>query len=83
MTGPDNYSTRERYSPTVDQFKELLKRANTRRKAILAGCRVEEALSRKKSDLELDYKLLTGQTITARVRIERGLPRRSISIKPS
>ncbi len=74
---PENYYPKERYCPTIDQFRDLLIQGNIRQKAFLSmaaclGSRVEEILSRKRSDIEFDYKLPTGHVIPGRVRLEAG-----------
>ena len=71
------YTVTEKLCPTVDQFRDRLLKGDTREKALVSvlgvwGGRIMEGLTRKWSDIEFDYKLPTGGTIPARVRVAAG-----------
>ena len=71
------YTVTEKLCPTVDQFRDLLLKGDTREKTLVSvlgvwGGRIMEGLTRKWSDIEFDYKLPTGGTIPARVRVAAG-----------
>ena len=71
------YTVTEKLCPTVDQFRDLLLKGDTREKALVSvlgvwGGRIMEGLTRKWSDIEFDYKLPGGGTIPARVRVAAG-----------
>ena len=69
------YTVTEKLCPTVEQFRELLLKGDTREKALVSflgvwGGRIMEVLTRKWSDIEFDYKPPGGGTIPARVRVK-------------
>ena len=71
------YTITEKLCPTVDQFRDLLLKGDTREKALVSvlgvwGGRIMEGLTRKWSDIEFEYKLPSGGTIPARVRVAAG-----------
>jgi len=71
----ENSTTTEKYTPTIEEVKEILVRANTRGKALVSmladtGMRINEALSRKRSDIEFEYHPFPEVVVPARIRIE-------------
>jgi len=71
----ENSTTTEKYTPILDEVREILLRANTRGKALVSmlantGMRINEALSRKRSDIEFDYHPFPEVVVPARIRIE-------------
>jgi len=71
------YTITEKLCPKPEEFRELLLKGNAREKALVSflgvtGMRINEVLSRKRSDIEFDYPIAGGVKVPARVRVEAG-----------